>query len=70
LSGAYTTRIFNKQAGNWHDLPTDFSRAVIKNIFDIEVPVIAKDELIFYKKIIAREVDLIDVEQIIANDVT
>lgn len=64
LSGASNTRIFNKNTQNWQLCRVDFSKAVIKKCFNIDLPVIAKDELLFYKKIIARPVDLVDIEQI------
>lgn len=64
ISGATEVRIFNQQTKAWENLTTDFSRAEMKHVFDIIVPVIAKSELIFYKKALARSVDLIDVQQI------
>lgn len=64
LSGAFTTKIYNKHTNAWEHLPANFSTVEIKNIFGIKVPVIAKAELIYYKKTIARSVDLIDLKQL------
>jgi hypothetical protein len=64
LSGAFGTKICNKFTNEWQDYPADFSKVEIKKCFDIDVPVISKNELLFYKKVISRSVDLIDVEQI------
>lgn len=66
LSGASHTKICNRATKKWQDLPANFSTAEIKTLFDVDVPVIAKNELLQYKKIIARPVDLIDIEQITA----
>ena len=64
LAGVYNTKIFNKKTQKWQVCHVDFSKAEMKQCFDLEVPVMSKDELLFYKKIIARPVDLIDIEQI------
>lgn len=64
ISGATEVRIYNQQTKQWENLTTDFSHAEIKPIFDIVVPVIAKAELIYYKKALARPVDIIDLAQI------
>jgi hypothetical protein len=64
LNGALHTKIFNKSKQEWQACHVDFSKSEIKKCFDLDVPVIPKDELLSYKKIIARAVDLIDIEQI------
>jgi hypothetical protein len=64
LSGAYDTKIYDKENNKWRHLSADFTTSEIKNIFGVAVPVISKCELLYYKKIIARPVDLIDVAQI------
>ncbi len=63
LSGAYHTKIYNNNCNMWQYLPTSFSTIEIKNIFDIDVPFISKEELLNYKRIISRSVDLADVSQ-------
>lgn len=64
LSGAYQTKIFDQARGKWHDLATDFSKTVMLKIFGLIVPVIPREDLLAYKKILAREVDLSDIEEI------
>ena len=64
ISGAYRTKIFNKESGIWYPLITDFSKVVIRDIMGLQVPVIPRDELLTYKKILARAVDIIDIKQI------
>lgn len=64
ISGAFCCKIYNKKTHQWQHFPTDFSKITIKKIFDVEVPVIAQEELLYYKNIIARPVDLIDIQQI------
>lgn len=44
-------------------IDTDLSKVKVMNIDGIEVLVEDRDELISYKKIIARDTDLIDIEQ-------
>ncbi|MBX3710219.1 MAG: GNAT family N-acetyltransferase [Gammaproteobacteria bacterium] len=67
ICGAFHTKIRNKFTSKWQDFHTDFSKSEVKKCFDIDVPVISMNDLLFYKKIIARPVDLIDVEQIETN---
>ncbi len=62
LSGAYNTKIYDKTKQYWVKITTDFSRAQYKNIYGVSLPVIAREELIAYKKILGRPVDLLDVE--------
>ena len=64
FSGAFHTKIYNKITHQWQAIPADFLTVKIKNIFGLEVPVIARDELLAYKKALARPVDLLDIEQI------
>lgn len=64
LKAQYTTKIYSKNTKQWEHLPANFSTAEIRNIFNLEIPVIAKSELIYYKKALSRPVDLADVQQI------
>jgi hypothetical protein len=64
LSGAYHAQIYNQQNKIWQKLTTDFSKAEYKNIMGLNLPVISKQELIAYKKILARPVDLVDIAQL------
>ncbi len=64
LSGAYRVKIFNQSTGIWHEFPTDFSKVVTLEILEVKVPVIPKKDLLAYKQILARPVDLADIEEI------
>jgi len=63
LSGADSTYVLNQQTQSWVQLIEDLTKAPIKNILGLELPVIPYESLVHYKKILAREVDLIDIEQ-------
>lgn len=64
IGGAYHTKIRGKESDAWRLLKTDFSKVEYVNLFGVDVPVIARAELIAYKKILMREVDVEDVKQI------
>ena len=67
ISGAYKTKIFDRDKKEWISTKSDFSKANPMIVYGIEVLVIEKNELIEYKKILARDVDKIDVEQMTSN---
>jgi hypothetical protein len=58
------TKILSSCNGNWHELRIDFSSSILKRFHDIELSVMPLDELISYKRILGREVDLIDIAQL------
>ena len=64
LSGSDSISIFNEQTNAWVKLTENLAEATIKNIFEMSLPVIPIQSLIYYKKILSRDVDLIDIEQI------
>ena len=64
VSGAHDTKIFDGKSDRWQHLITDFSAAEIKDVLGLQLPVIAFDELIAYKKILARDVDLLDIAEL------
>lgn len=64
LSGADSIYIFSEQGKEWVKLNEDFAAVSTKNIYDLDLPVIPLQNLITYKKILAREVDLIDIQEI------
>jgi hypothetical protein len=66
LSGAYDTKIRHKTTDAWQAMPMDLSKAIMLDVLGIRLPVIPKQDLIRYKKILAREVDLLDIEQLIS----
>lgn len=43
----------NPKTNEWVLCPTDFSKTKIIKVFNIEVPVISKEELVNYKSILA-----------------
>lgn len=63
LSGADSTFIYNQQEKIWLQLNENLATAPMRNVLGINLPVIAKNDLLHYKKILAREVDLIDIAQ-------
>jgi hypothetical protein len=64
ISGADSTRIFNAITKEWVLLNETLLTVPLQKIFDLHLPVIPLKNLMYYKKILAREVDLIDVYQI------
>lgn len=64
LSGADNTHIFNEKTKTWVKLEENLLTAPIKKIYDLDLPVIPLQSLLNYKKILSRDVDLIDVMQI------
>jgi hypothetical protein len=64
FSEAFHTKTYNKITHHWQAILADFSTVEIKNIFGFEVPMIVRDELLAYKKALARHMDLIDMEQL------
>ncbi len=63
ICGAYEAKIFDQTKREWINLKADFFKAQIMNVYGTEVPVISREDLMGYKKKLAREVDLIDVAQ-------
>jgi hypothetical protein len=62
IGGAYKTKIYDKKTKCWKRIVTDYSKVEYKNIYGLILPVIGRKELIAYKKILARPVDLLDIE--------
>lgn len=58
------TKIRSSENDVWYELKTDFSASVTKSYLGMEVPVIPIYDLISYKRILGREVDLIDVQEL------
>lgn len=57
-------RIYNQLGQCWEPLLFDFTKSTLMNLYDVEVTVMPKDELIRYKAMLNREVDLLDIQQI------
>lgn len=58
------SRIFSDHDERWYPLAIDFAGSVIGHYGDLAVPVMPVAELIAYKQILGREVDLIDIDQL------
>jgi len=56
------------QSNSWIKKEIDFTQAETIEIFGISTKIIPKSDLIEYKRMTNREVDLIDIEQIENND--
>ena len=59
-----TPRIQDGTTGQWCALDIDFDDAEMRTYGECDLPVMARDKLIAYKQILAREVDLIDVAEL------
>jgi hypothetical protein len=64
ISGCETERLFDKKKKNWVKTNADLSKAVRKKVFGLAVPVIPKEDLIGYKSIIMRKVDIFDINSL------
>lgn len=64
LSGADSTKIYNEKSKEWIRLCENFNKAEIKELFGAKYSIISRDSLITYKKILSRDVDLIDIDEI------
>lgn len=58
------TRIQSALDSTWHSLEIDFSSSIFKYYQGLKVPVISVDKLIEYKRLLNREVDLIDIQEL------
>jgi len=56
--------IFDASIKEWVALKVNFSKLEHRSVFGIDVPLMAKEDLIHYKKALARPVDLHDIEAI------
>jgi hypothetical protein len=66
LAGAYECKIFDEDKKEWVTISDDFTTARMMEAYGIRVPVMNREALIAYKKMLGRDVDKIDVEQILA----
>ena len=64
ISSIDNVKIFNATTRVWENLVTDLSKAKPTEILGVEVKIIPKEDLLRYKKILRRHVDLLDVQQI------
>ncbi|HSW94150.1 MAG TPA: hypothetical protein VLJ15_07350 [Gammaproteobacteria bacterium] len=64
ISGADDGLIFDRINNQWEKCEVDFSAVVEKKIDDIVVKVISKADLIKYKSVLKREVDILDLSEL------
>ncbi|MBB1488059.1 MazG-related protein [Oceanospirillum sediminis] len=64
---SHNTKIQSALDGCWHPLKINFSESVNKDYQGIELLVIPVQRLIEYKRILGREVDLIDIQELTFN---
>jgi hypothetical protein len=67
ISGACDARIYNKKDNIWEKIVTGFSKVNFIKVYNLNLPVIRCKELIAYKKILSRPVDLLDIEYLEQN---
>lgn len=58
------TKIYNPAEQVWLNVKTDYQQSVQGKYQNIEVPTIPVQQLIAYKKLLGREVDLIDITEL------
>ena len=64
FGGAYQGKFCDRNTGTWISYPEDLSTSEIKTIFGIDVPVISKRDLINYKRLLGRDIDIDDIDAI------
>ncbi len=56
-----STRIFDREQSVWTEWPIDFSASTTVTLFGLQLPVIPRERLVAYKKVLDREQDKIDI---------
>lgn len=64
---AFEAKIFNQKTKKWVKMPGAFNNFVVKKVFGVDVFVEDIKSLIKYKEILAREVDIEDVRQLVIH---
>lgn len=59
-------RFYNHRDGRWEEQCIDYAASTHMHLYGVEVAIMPKDELIAYKAMLNREVDLLDLAQITA----
>jgi hypothetical protein len=62
ICGAYQLKMRNKLNSKWESIHTDFEKVSYIDFEGLNLPVISRDELIAYKKLLGRPVDILDVD--------
>jgi hypothetical protein len=61
LTAAEDVLLFDRGAAIWRQVPTDLKAGELHEVFGKTVPVMSRDALITYKRMLARDTDLEDV---------
>jgi hypothetical protein len=64
IGGAYEPRIRHTSEDEWHKCPTNFANAKKLSVMGRIVPVVSREELVHYKGVVGRKVDLEDIQAI------
>lgn len=64
ICGSNTQRLYNKNKCKWEKQNINLKNAIRKKAYGKMVPFIPLNDLIYYKKIIARKVDLQDIKNL------
>lgn len=65
VSGAEDAETFNRQTNKWVPCPTDLTRFELRDIEGKMFPVMRKEDLIAYKRLVGRDTDVSDVKEIL-----
>jgi hypothetical protein len=57
-------RFYNRRDGRWEDQSIHFAASTHMQLYNVEVALMPKDELLAYKAMLERDVDHLDIEQI------
>ena len=60
--GSADIKIYDNKSGIWLPFTTNFEKSVWKDVVGMKVPVMPKEELIFYKRLLEGEHQKIDIE--------
>ncbi|MVD21682.1 MazG-related protein, partial [Vibrio cholerae] len=58
------TKIRASESDEWYELHTNFERSVSCEYLGVVVPTIPVDDLVAYKRVLGREVDWIDIQEL------
>ena len=60
-------RFYNRRDQRWEDQPIHYADSHIMTLYGVEVAVMPKDELLAYKAMLDRDVDHLDIQEIMAS---
>lgn len=64
INGAFQAQLYDRTIQQWRPCIANFDNAEHHTVFDLEVPLTSRQDLIRYKQAIARDVDLEDLRHI------